>query len=391
MAGALAGMRVIEMAGMGPVPFCGMLMADMGAEVLRIDRVARVETGVGLDDRTDLRGRGKRSARIDLRHPLGLASLLKLIAGADVLLEGYRPGVAERMGFGPEVCQKLNPRLVYGRATGWGQTGPLAQAAGHDINYLALTGALDMIGMDGGPPVPPLNLVGDYGGGALYLAFGVVCALVEVKNSGRGQVVDAAMIDGVTSLMTVYHGMMQAGQGLAPRGQNVLDGGAPYYTTYQTLDGLWMAVGAIEARFYSELLAGLKLNPADLPAQNDRARWPALRAAIAGRFARRTRAEWEAVFAGHDACVSPVLGLAEVEDHPHNKARDLLVQVGDQTHPAPAPRLEGTPGTIRRGPVLAGQDTAAALRDWGLPEAEIATGFAQGFFAGLDPATQGEM
>ena len=264
--GALAGVRVIELAGMGPTPFCGMLLADMGADVLRIDRVTSVEVGVGLDDRTDLRGRNKRSARIDLKHPAGVAALLQLAANADVLLEGYRPGVVERMGIGPEAVQAINPRLVYGRATGWGQDGPLAQAAGHDINYIALSGALDMIGAADGAPVPPLNLVGDYGGGALYLAFGVVCALYEARGSGRGQVVDAAMIDGVASLLTVFHRLRQAGEGLAPRGQNVLDGGAPWYTTYETKDGLWMAVGAIEQRFYGAFLKGLGLEPGILPA-----------------------------------------------------------------------------------------------------------------------------
>jgi alpha-methylacyl-CoA racemase len=381
--GALAGVKVIELAGMGPTPFCGMLLADMGADVLRIDRVSAIEVGAGLDDRTDLRGRNKRSARIDLKHPVGRAALIRLVECADVLLEGYRPGVAERMGIGPEVARVVNPRLVYGRATGWGRDGPMSQAAGHDINYIALAGALDMIGVAGGAPVPPLNLVGDYGGGALYLAFGVVCALFEARGSGRGQVVDAAMIDGVASLLTVFHGMRQAGQGLAPRGQNVLDGGAPWYSTYETKDGLWMAVGAIEERFFGEFLKGLGLDPSGLPDRGNRVRWPELREKFASRFREKTRAEWETQFEGLDACVSPVLGLAESGAHPHNRARGMLVEVDGQDHPSPAPRMGRTPGDIRRPPVRAGQHTIEALRDWGLSAHDVAVGLSDGYFAGL--------
>jgi alpha-methylacyl-CoA racemase len=381
--GALDGVKVIELAGMGPTPFCGMLLADMGADVLRVDRLATVDAGVGLDEDVDLRGRNKRSACIDLKHPEGRAALLQIVARADVLLEGYRPGVAERLGVGAKAVHAAKPSLVYGRATGWGQDGPLSQAAGHDINYIALAGALDMIGPAGGPPTPPLNLLGDYGGGALYLAFGVMCALWEARRTEQGQVVDAAMIDGVTSLLTVFHGLRQAGREIAPRGENVLDGGAPYYTTYQTRDGLRLAVGALEARFYDRLLEGLDLAPDGLPDRDDRTRWPELRARFAARFRDKTRAEWEARFSTLDACVTPALGLAEAATHPHNRARGMLQSFAGREHPTPAPRLTRTPGAIRRPPARPGQHTREALRDWGLSAETVETGLAKGYFRGL--------
>ena len=380
--GALSDIRVIELAGMGPTPFCGMLLADMGADVLRIDRPVASGDGIAMQHGADLRGRNKRSARIDVKQAEGRETLLALIDKADILIEGYRPGVTERMGIGPEVCLARNPALVYGRATGWGREGPLAMTAGHDINYLALTGALAMIGPAGGAPVPPLNLVGDLGGGALYLAFGVLCALHAARATGKGQVVDSAMIDGVTSLLTVSHGRRQFGQHSPERGTNVLDGGAPYYSTYRTGDGRYMAVGAIEARFYARLLEGLGLDPSALPDRGDKANWPALREIFAGRFALRTRDDWEAVFAGVDACVSPVLGLEEADGHPHNIERHAFIERDGVANPAPAPRLSHTPGTLRHGPVLAGADTATALRDWGLPEEDIRRGMAEGFLSG---------
>ncbi len=329
----------------------------------------------------DLRGRNKRSARIDLKNPHGIETLLELVAQADILIEGYRPGVTERMGLGPDVCLARNPALVYGRATGWGREGPMAMAAGHDINYLALTGALGMIGPGDGPPVPPLNLVGDLGGGALYLAFGVLTALLSARTTGQGQVVDSAMIDGVASLLTVSHGRRQFGQHFE-RGQNVLDGGAPYYTTYATSDGKYVAVGAIEARFYSEFLTGLGLAPDGLPDRNDRANWPALQTLFSECFAQKTRDDWEAIFNRMDACVSPVLDLHEAGAHPHNIARGMLVTRDGVDNPAPAPRLSETPGELRSPPVAAGQDTEAALLDWGLSRESVHAGLKAGYLTG---------
>jgi alpha-methylacyl-CoA racemase len=378
---ALTGVRVLELSSMGPVPFCGMLLGDMGADVLRIDRVDSSDNGIELDELYDLRGRNKRSARIDLKHPKGRAAFLELVKSADILLEGYRPGVTERLGIGPDDCLLVRPRLVYGRGTGWGQEGALAHTAGHDLNYIALTGALDMIGPRGGPPTPPLNLVGDYGGGALYLAFGVMCALHEARSSGKGQVVDAAMVDGVTSLLTVFHGFRQAGKLDPRRGMNVLDGGAPYYTTYETQDGKYVAVAAIEARFYAILIERLGLDAAALPSQHDRSRWPELRAVFAERFQQQTREEWVVVFDGSDACFSPVIAFEEMGHQPHNRSRHLLVDFEGLEHPAPAPRLSRTPGQLRRAPVFAGRDTVEALQDWGLSPDEISAGQSEGVFA----------
>lgn len=378
--GPLAGLKVIEVAAMGPVPFCGMLLADLGADVLRVDRTADAGLGIEVPPVYELRGRGKQSVAIDLKHPEGLAAFKRLVGQADILLEGFRPGVAERLGIGPEPCLALRPSLVYGRATGWGQTGPLAQTAGHDINYLALTGALDMIGPAGGAPVPPLNLVGDYGGGAMYLALGVVSAALQARASGQGQVVDAAMIDGVTSLLTVFHGFRQAGQLHDRRGANVLDGGAPYYTTYATRDGRHMAVGAIEPKFFAMLVEGLGLSRDELPAQNDRASWPQLRQAFAERFAQRTRDEWEAHFRGKDACVTPVLSLAEAGKHPHNQDRAQMVLVDGIEHPAPAPRFSRTPAQIGGNAAAPGAHTSRALAAWGFQAAEIEAGIEQGIF-----------
>ncbi|MEZ5649988.1 MAG: CaiB/BaiF CoA-transferase family protein [Burkholderiaceae bacterium] len=378
--GALQDIKVIELAGMGPTPFCGMLLADMGADVLRIDRIEPTGDGIAMPAAADLRGRNKRSARIDLKHPDGRAALLDLAARADVLIEGYRPGVVERMGIGPEVCHRRNPALVYGRATGWGREGPLAMRAGHDINYLALTGALSMIGPAGGAPVPPLNLIGDLGGGALYLAFGIVCALHSARASGRGQVVDAAMVDGITSLLTVSHGRRQFGGHVPERGANILDGGAPFYTTYATCDGKYVAVGAIETRFYDALIHGLALNPESLPNRSDRDGWPRLRGILAARFAEKSRDEWERIFEGTDACVSPVLELEEAGAHPHNVARGMLIDRDGVANPAPAPRLEGTPGMLCRPPVRPGEHTAEALSDWGFDAPRIEAGIAAGYF-----------
>ncbi len=370
---------MLELSAMGPVPFCGMLLGDMGADVLRIDRVVS-GGGIELDEKFDLRGRNKRSARINLKHPEGRSAFMQLVETADILLEGYRPGVAERLGIGPADCHRVRPQLIYGRGTGWGQDGPLAHTAGHDLNYIALTGALDMMGQRGGPPIPPLNLVGDYGGGALYLAFGVMCALHESRVSGIGQVVDAAMVDGVTSLLTVFHGFRQAGKLDPERGTNVLDGGAPYYTTYETRDRRYVAVAAIEPRFYAMLIERLGLDAAALPSQNDRSRWSELRSFIGDRVRQRTREEWVAIFKESDACFSPVISLEEAGDQAHNASRHLLMKFEGLEHPAPAPRLSRTPGKLRRPPPSAGSDTIEALQAWGISSEDIVAGLGKYIF-----------
>lgn len=368
--GPLTGVTVIEMPALGPSPFCGMMLGDMGAEVIKIDRVAASGLGIEFPAEYDLRNRNKRSVALDLKSEAGKAALRALVAKADVVIEGFRPGVAERLGFGPEDCLALRPSLVYARATGWGQEGPLAQTAGHDINYIALSGALGMLGAAEGPPTIPLNLLGDYAGGAMAMAFGIVCALFHARASGHGQVVDAAMVDGVNTLLTVFHGFRQAGM-LHPRGQNILDGGAPYYRCYQTADGEWMAVGAIEPKFYAELLALLGLDPSTLPKQNDRAGWPALTELFAATFRQKTRRDWEAVFQGSDACVSPVLSLDEAMAHPHAVARGGFEILDGIQHPIPVPRLSVTPGRISANSPKPGADTEAVLRAAGVPEATI--------------------
>lgn len=368
--GPLAGLKVIELAGLGPTPFCGMLLGDLGADVLRIDRLAEVDLGLDLPDKYDLRNRNKRSVALDLKSSKGRDTLLALIGKADILIEGYRPGVAERLGIGPDDCWKVNPKLVYGRATGWGQAGPMAQMAGHDINYIALTGALDRIGPPGGAPVPPLNLLGDYGGGGVYLAFGLMAAVYEAGRSGKGQVVDCAMVDGVSSLLTVFHAFRQLGQLDPQRGSNVLDGGAPFYGCYATRDDKYVAVGAIETRFYDEMLSVLGLDPATLPDRNDRANWPELRTRFEAIFVTKSRDEWATVFEGSDACFSPVLTLDEAGGHPHNRARSLLIEVEGVEQPQPAPRFSRTSGKIARLAPARGAHTAEVMRDWGVASVE---------------------
>lgn len=364
--GVLSGLKVVEMAGIGPAPFAGMMLADHGADVLRIDRLAPSGLGIAAaEPELDPLGRGKRSVALDLQTEDGAAQALDLIARADAVIEGFRPGVMERLGLGPDACLARNPKLVYGRMTGFGQDGPLSNRAGHDINYLALSGALDAIGPAGGKPVPPLNLVGDFGGGGMLLAFGVVAALLHVQRGGEGQVVDAAMVEGASLLSAMFHGLGAMGLWDPGRGTNLLDGGAPFYDTYETADGKFVAIGAIEPKFYAELLRGLGLDADVLPAQMDRSRWPELRAAIAGRVGQRSQAAWTAVFAGTDACVQPVLSFADAPDHPHNLARGSFVQVHGLTQPAPAPRFSATPGRIDRPPPVPGADDAAALAAWG--------------------------
>jgi alpha-methylacyl-CoA racemase len=372
MSGPLAGVRVLELAGIGPGPFCGMMLADMGADVLRIDRLEAADLGLPLAPKFDVMARGRRSIALDLKHPKSAELVLALVEKADVLIEGFRPGVTERLGIGPDACLERNPRLVYGRITGWGQDGPLAQAAGHDINYIALTGALHAIGRAGEPPVSPLNLVGDFGGGAMYLAFGIACALVEARASGRGQVVDAAMSDGAASLMAIFYGRLAAGAWRDERGVNVLDGAAPWYGVYETADAKYIAVGAIEGRFYAELVQRLGLADASLPGQHERARWGELRTAFAAAFKQKTRDEWCKLLEGTDVCFAPVLSLAEAPQHPHNRARTTFVERDGVTQPAPAPRFSRTPGEVARSAPERGQGGARALADWGFDEAAIA-------------------
>lgn len=366
MSGPLTGLKVIEMPAIGPVPFCGMLLADLGADVLRIDREGDVDLGLPMEPKYELLGRGKRSLALDLKSPQAIALMHDLIGQADVLIEGFRPGVMERLGLGPDVAQAQNPKLVYGRMTGWGQQGPLAMAAGHDINYIALTGALHAIGHKDGRPVPPLNLVGDFGGGSLYLAMGILAALYERQQSGQGQVIDAAMVDGAASLMTMFFGMKGAGMWSDTRGANMLDSGAPWYDTYECADGKHVAIGSIEGKFYAELVQKLGLDPVTLPKQHDRKRWPSLRAAIAATFRTKTRAEWCAIMEGSDICFAPVLGLDEAPQHAHMAARETFVAPDGVTQPAPAPRFSRTPGAIRRKPPQRGEGGAQALADWGV-------------------------
>jgi alpha-methylacyl-CoA racemase len=373
MSGPLDGVRIVELAGLGPAPFAGMMLADAGADIVRIDRFDRATFPPNSDPHVDLMNRGRRSIAVDLKHPEGVGLVLRLVEGADGLMEGFRPGVAERIGIGPKECLSRNPRLVYGRMTGWGQEGPMATTAGHDIDYISLAGALEPMGRAGDRPVPPLNLVGDFGGGGMMLAFGMCAAIISARQTGAGQVVDAAMVDGAAAMMTMTFTLRQAGAWVDQRGVNLLDTGAHFYEVYETSDGGFLGVGAIEAQFYAELIALLDLAAEDLPDQNDRAAWPAMKERFARIFASRTRAEWEEVFAGSDACVAPVLSLAEAPAHPHNRFRGTFTEVEGVVQPSPAPRFTGTPGSIRRPPPNPGQGADEALADWGLAAAEIAS------------------
>ncbi|MBK3579877.1 CoA transferase [Streptomyces sp. MBT65] len=362
--GPLSGVRVIELAGIGPGPFAAMLLADLGADVVRVDRPGG--PGLGIAPEHDITNRNKRSVLVDLKAPDGPARVLDLVERADILIEGNRPGVTERLGVGPEPCLDRNPRLVYGRMTGWGQDGPLAERAGHDIAYIALTGTLGMIGSPGEPPPAPANLLGDYAGGSLYLVVGVLAALHHARVTGIGQVVDAAIVDGTAHLSAMIHGMLAAGGWQDRRAANLLDGGCPYYGTYETADGKHMAVGALEPQFYDEFTRLLGL--ADFAdARRDWARWGELREAVAARFRSRTRDEWTGVFAGTDACVAPVLSLREAPHHPHLAARGTFTEHGGITQPAPAPRFSATPTSVRGTPALPGADTPDVARDWEVP------------------------
>jgi len=364
-AGPLDGLRVVELAGIGPAPFAAMLLGDLGADVVRVDRPEA--SPVGIAAAHDLTNRNKRSVLVDLKAPDGPGTVLSLAARADVLIEGYRPGVAERLGVGPRECRAVNPALVYGRMTGWGQDGPLAPRAGHDIGYIALTGALGMIGAADGPPVVPANLLGDYAGGSLYLVVGLLAALLHARLTGQGQVVDAAIVDGTTHLTAALRSLLAAGAWRDRRGSNLLDGACPYYTVYETGDGQYMAVGALEARFYGEFVHLLGLSTDDLPDRHDTRQWPELRALFAERFKAADRAEWTTVFDGTDACVAPVLSLGEAARHPHLSVRGSLTEAHGTVQPGVAPRFSDTPGSLRLPPALPGAHAAEVARDWQVP------------------------
>ena len=359
--GPLVGVKIVEFAGIGPGPFCGMLLADLGADVVRIDRAESAGRG-----HPDLANRGKRSIAVDLKKPEGVEAALSLIEKADGLLEGFRPGVMERLGVGPDVALERNPRLVYGRMTGWGQTGPWSQMAGHDIDYIALTGALHTMGRKDEPPAPPLNLVGDFGGGALYLAFGLLAGIIEAKSSGKGQVVDCAMIDGAASLMTMFFNMKAVGMWSAERDSNLLDGGAHFYDTYTCADGKWLAVGSIEPQFHAELVKGLGLPADTFGMYMDRAKWPEFSQRIADVVKTKTRDEWMKVFDGTDACVAPVLSMDEAPKHPHNAERKTFVESFGVVQPNAAPRFSRTAGAINGAPAMAGKHSTEVLESWSI-------------------------
>jgi alpha-methylacyl-CoA racemase len=362
--GPLQGVKIVELAGIGPGPFAGMLLSDMGADVVRIDRAQQV-TGDFSKPNLEALYRGRRSIGVDLKHPDGVETVLRLVESADALLEGFRPGVTERLGIGPDVCLARNPKLVYGRMTGWGQDGPYAQAAGHDINYIGLAGALAHFGRAGSKPTPPINLVGDFGGGAMFLAFGIVCGLLEAQRSGQGQVIDAAMVDGSALLMTMMWGLKAIGFWDEALGVNVLDSGAPFYDTYETKDGKFVSLGSLEPQFYAELVNRLGLGDADLPAQMDRARWPELADCFTELFKTKTRDEWCEILEHSDACFAPVLTMSEAADHPHIKHRATVITRDGVDQPAPAPRFSRTTAEVQRSAPWPGQHTDEALRDWG--------------------------
>jgi len=371
--GPLGGLKVIELAGLGPAPFAAMMLADMGAEVVRVDRRGRVSAGDKSRPSWDLLNRGRRSVGVELKSAAGVEVVLRLCERADVLLEGFRPGVMERLGLAPDAVSARNPRLVYGRMTGFGQSGPLAHAAGHDIDYIALSGALEPLGRGGEKPVPPLNLLGDFGAGGMLLVTGVLAALFERSVSGRGQVVDAAMVDGSALLTTMLHAHRQVGMWSGARGDNLLDTGAPFYEVYETADGKYVAIGALEPEFYRQLLALLGLTDDPRCAvQLDRAAWPAMREAFTALFAQKTRAEWQRLLEGSDACFAPVLCPFEAAEHPHNQARETFVTIAGVLQPAPAPRFSRTASSVRAAPALPGAHTDAVLSDWGFSAAELA-------------------
>ncbi|MSP43619.1 MAG: CoA transferase [Alphaproteobacteria bacterium] len=371
--GPLAGVRIVELAGIGPVPMCAMLLADMGTDIVRVDRAEAIDQGMKRDPKGDVLNRGRPSVAVDLKKPEGVAAVLQLIDRADAVLEGFRPGVMERLGLGPDVCLKRNPKLVFGRMTGWGQYGPLAHAAGHDINYISIVGALNEVGLRNGPPVVPLNLVGDYGGGALYLAMGVLAGVIEARQSGRGQTIDCAMTEGAASLMTMTYSMHAQGRWNEGRGNNPVAGGSHYYSVYETKDGKYISVGSGEAKFYALLLEKTGLDKArDLPHQQDAGQWPAMKERMQKIFHTKTRDEWCAIMEGTDVCFGPVLNMDESMAHPHNVAREAFVSVAGVMQPAPAPRFDRTKSEIRQPPSIPGEDTDRTMAAWGFTPQEIA-------------------
>jgi alpha-methylacyl-CoA racemase len=369
--GPLAGLKIVEMAGIGPAPMCAMLLADLGATVLRVDRQQPSGLGLPNETRFSVLHRSRHAIAVDLKRQEGVALVLRLAGEADALIEGFRPGVMERLGLGPEPCLARNPRLVYGRMTGWGQDGPLAQAAGHDLNYIALAGVAHAIGRAGAPPTPPLNLIGDFGGGALYLALGVACGIIEAQRSGKGQVVDAAMVDGAASLASMFWGLRAAGHLSLTRGENVLDSGAFFYDVYECKDGKYVSLAAIEDKFLAEFLRRMEIDPREMPAKMDKKRWPEAKAKLAERFKTRTRDEWCRILEGSDACFAPVLSMDEAPLHPHNLARGTFVEVDGIVQPRPAPRFSRTPSAAPTPPEAPGERGNASLAQWGLKPSEI--------------------
>jgi alpha-methylacyl-CoA racemase len=367
--GPLAGVRIIEMAGIGPGPFCGMMLSDMGAEVIRVDRKSAVDLGVEMPRQFNVLNRGRRSIALDLKTPEGIAAVKRIATKCDALIEGFRPGVMERLGLSPDELLRCNSRLVYGRVTGWGQTGPVASAAGHDINYISLTGMLHAIGRSG-PPSPPLNLVGDFGGGAMYLAFGVVCALLEARSSGKGQVVDAAMVDGAGSLGAAIFGLRAAGIWNENRADNILDSGAPWYDVYETADGKYISIGSIEERFFNLLLEKLDLRAPELR-NRDRSNWPRLRTVLTDAFRTRTRADWCKLMEGSDICFAPVLTMDEAPAHPHMQDRGVFCEIDGVVQPGPAPRFSRTKPEVRSAPSVVGEHTDEILAEFGFSDEEI--------------------
>ena len=371
MPGPLSGVKIVELVGIGPGPFAAMLLADMGADVVRVHRAQSVERGFDPGG-VPIMDRNRRSIGVDLKNPEGVETVLRLVEGADALLEGYRPGVTERLGIGPDACLERNPKLVYGRMTGWGQDGPMASAAGHDINYIALAGALAHFGRAGSKPTPPLNLIGDFGGGGMFLAFGIVCAVLEARSSGQGQVVDAAMVDGSATLMSFVWGMRTVGAFSEELGTNLLDTGAPHYDTYETSDGKFIALGALEDQFYAEFLEKTGLVAEGLPDVSDHASWPALKERFTALFATKTRNEWCDLLEGSDACFAPVLPMSEAAEHPHIKTRGTIVEFEGVLQPAPAPRFSRTKAEIRSAAPTPGQHTDEVLTEWGFAADDIA-------------------
>lgn len=371
--GPLAGFKIVEMGGIGPGPMCALLLADMGADVIRIDRMADTGLGVHTDPKFNLLMRGRRSVAVDSKSPEGRDLILSLIKQADGLIEGFRPGVMERLGLGPDAVFEANPKIAFGRMTGWGQDGPMAPAAGHDLNYIALSGALHAMGRKGSMPTPPLNLVGDFGGGALYLAMGMLAAMLEAGKSGKGQVVDVSMVDGAASLMTTFFGLKAAGRWSDERGTNILDSGAHFYDVYETKDGKYVSIGSIETKFYAELLRLTGLEGEDLPAQMDESAWPKLRERFAEVFIAKTRDEWCDIMEGTDVCFAPVLSMDEAAKHPHNIARETFVDIDGVVQPAPAPKFSRTKSEIQGAPCSPGQHTDEALGSWGVSEDTISS------------------